>query len=57
MAAPRKSDWNGKGQNPSPYDYLIYNLVPEAAIQSRSRRAFPWILENSVENTYDSPQF
>ena len=57
MAAPRKSDLNGKSQNLPPYDYLIYNLVPEAAIQSRSRRAFPWILENSVENTYDSPQF
>ena len=57
MAAPRKSDLNGKSQNLPPYDYLIYNLVPEAAIQSRSRRAFPWILENSVESTYDSPQF
>ena len=41
MAAPRKSDLNGKSQNLPPYDYLIYNLVPEAAIQSRSRRAFP----------------
>ena len=57
MAAPRKSDLNGKSQNLPPYDYLIYNLVPEAAIQSRSRRAFPRNLENSVENTYDSPQF
>ena len=57
MAAPRKSDLNGKSQNLPPYDYLIYNLVPEAAIQSRSRRAFQRNLENSVENTYDSPQF
>ena len=57
MAALSKSDWNGKVQNPPPFDYLTSNLVSEAAIQSRAWRTVRRILENSVENTYDSAAF
>ena len=57
MAALSKSDWNGKGQNPPPFDYLTSNLFSEAAIPSRARRTVRRIMENSVEKTYDSAEF
>ena len=57
MAALSKSDWNGKCQNPPPFNYLTSNLVSEAAIQGRAPRTVQRILENSVEKTYDSADF